>query len=81
MIIKIVNLTVFYEGHIKVGHSVGKCLTLTRMSKLLARPSPKGSTKGKNNWDKQNWAIIKTKTMGNSEIKLFSKKTFESQCS
>lgn len=59
---------------------VSKCLTLTRLSKLLARSNPEGGTKGKNIRDKQNQATIKTKTIGDSEIKLFSKKTFESQC-
>lgn len=55
MIIKIANLSVFYEGHIKVGHSGGKCFTLTSMSKLLARSSPQG---GKNVREKQNWAKL-----------------------
>lgn len=65
----------------KVGHPVGNCLTLTSMAKLLATSTLKGGPKGKNIWDKQNWATVKTKPMGNSGIKLFSKKTFESQCS
>lgn len=37
LIMKTVNLRTFYEGHAKVGHSTGKCLALTGISKLLAR--------------------------------------------
>lgn len=58
---------------------MSECLTLTGISRLLARSTLKGGRKEKNMLDKQNWAKIRTKNVGNSGIKLFSKKTFESQ--
>lgn len=52
---KTVSVSVFYEGNVKVGHSMGKCLTLTGISKLLARPTLKGGRREKNIWFKWNW--------------------------
>lgn len=36
---------------------MGKCLTLTGISKLLSRSTLKGGSQGKNIWDKPNWAL------------------------
>lgn len=81
MILRIINLSAFYYGHVKAGRSIGRCLTLTDISKLLARSALKGGRKGKNIWNKQNWAMARTQNAGNCGIMLFFKETFESQLS